>query len=189
MQPSAFHAKLKEQTMPLHAKLEEAKLPKKLFTQTISAAEYKEYLQKLYALHLCIEKEFLCFQWNKLGINIDDYLRLELLEKDLRLLGQSIDTQMLCYPLKMQSFDHAVGYLYVLTGSTMGGMILSQKADALFKGANNYFLAFGKDTQGRWMRFLQAMQRYCESKGDASCDAIIEGAAQCYNDFIKSFNG
>jgi heme oxygenase len=189
MQPSAFHTRLKEQMMPLHAKLETATLPKKLFMQTISVDEYAEYLSRLYALHYCIENEFLCFQWRAFGINIDEYLRLDLLEKDLRILKRQLEQNIPCYYLKMQSFEHAIGYLYVLTGSTMGGMILSKKADALFKGANNYFEAFGEQTQTRWMQFLQALGRYGEENGSESQNAIIEGASQCYNDFIVSFNG
>ena len=179
MQMNKFHQELKNQTMPLHDRLEALELPKKLVDETISKDEYITYLLKLYALHYKIESQLQAFEWSKFNIEIASYLRLELIEKDLQHLGATPPKEI-DNGIEIASFDEAIGHLYVLTGSTMGGVILSQKVQKLFHGANLYFSGFGDETHGRWMQFLASLTRYTQENGRSNQEAIIKGAINCY---------
>lgn len=165
--------------MALHDELEQLQLPQKLVDETISKDEYIQYLLRLHALHSDIEPQLQKFDWGVVGLTLENYLRLPMIEKDLQSLQAPVPNKS-SQDLEIASFDEALGYLYVLTGSTMGGMILSQKVLKLFNGAHCYFSAFGQHTQQRWMQFLGALSHHGQQNGTTSEDAIITGAINCY---------
>lgn len=184
-----FHIRLKDETKLFHDLLESQKLPKKLYTLTITKEEYIKYLEIFLMIHSCIEDELMKFdQWESFGIDVTRYLRKELLIQDLSLLGVD-DLLTVTQTLKINDFETALGYLYVLTGSTMGGMILSKKVSEVFantpyENANSYFSAFGADTQRMFMEFMKLLEIYASSLGEYKKTSIINGAKECYM-FVK----
>ncbi|MFP4486638.1 MAG: biliverdin-producing heme oxygenase [Campylobacterales bacterium] len=180
-----FHRELKEQTREFHDELEKSTLPKKLFNQTISKDEYITYLYKMYIVHYAVENALNKFSWQEFGIDIQEYLRLPLLQKDLLFLDKDGFVQPNVQILDIKTLDDAIGYLYVLTGSTMGGKILSQKATLLFGKANCYFEAFGEDTLNRWEQFLIRLSAYVQKKDQNSRRKIVLSAEECYK-FVQA---
>lgn len=184
-----FHTKLKEDTKPFHDLLESQTLPKKLYTLSITKEEYIKYLEIFLMIHICIEDEIVKFpQWESFGIDARRYLRKELLKQDLSLLGVN-DVSSHTQQLKIDDFETALGYLYVLTGSTMGGMVLSKKVSEVFantpyENANLYFNAFGVDTQKMFMEFMRTLEMYASSLSEDKKNNIIKGAKECYI-FVK----
>ena len=179
MQIDSFHKRLKDTTAPLHSKLEGLELPKKLVDKRLSKQEYAIYLQRLHSLHAKVEPKLQQFAWSEYGITVSNYMRLQLLEKDLQTVGAAREKSS-ANDFDIASFDEAFGYLYVLTGSTMGGAILSQKVLDLFGEGNQYFNAFGSQTHQRWMQFLAALAKYTQQNGDAAKEGVIQGAIACY---------
>ncbi len=184
-----FHTKLKEDTKPFHDLLESQTLPKKLYTLSITKEEYIKYLEIFLMIHICIEDEIVKFsQWESFGIDARRYFRKELLKQDLSLLGVN-DVSSHTQQLKIDDFETALGYLYVLTGSTMGGMVLSKKVSEVFantpyENANLYFNAFGVDTQKMFMEFMRTLEMYASSLSKDKKNNIIKGAKECYI-FVK----
>ncbi|MEW6551120.1 MAG: biliverdin-producing heme oxygenase [Campylobacterota bacterium] len=184
-----FHIRLKEETKPFHDLLESQTLPKKLYTLTITKEEYIRYLEIFLMIHTSIEDELMKYnQWESFGIDVKRYLRRELLIQDLSLLGVD-DLLTTTQTLKINDFETALGYLYVLTGSTMGGMILSKKVSEVFantsyENANSYFSAFGADTQRMFMEFMKLLEIYVASLSEDKKTSIINGAKECYI-FVK----
>lgn len=174
-----FHLRLKEQTKSYHDTLEELYLTKNLVDKTITKDEYITYLNGLLCLHESVESQLLRFSWEDIRIEIKSYLRKELLQKDLLVLGDKSDLKG-CEGIELKSFNEALGFLYVLTGSTMGGKILAQKVLEIpaLESANNYFNAFGEQTMMLWGDFMQKFTRYVEQ--NSVQDEVMEGAKNCY---------
>ena len=172
-------------TQSLHDQLEAETLPKKLYAMKITEQEYMQYMLIFFRIHHDIEEELLKFsQWSEFGINIESYMRLELIKKDLKVMGIEFILDS-CNDIELESFEKALGYLYVLTGSTMGGMILSQKVTQTFeespyKTANSYFNAFGEDTKMMFFSFMQFLENYVQKLSTQKQDEIVQGAKDCY---------
>lgn len=172
-------------TQSLHDELEAETLPKKLYSMQITEQEYMQYMLIFFRIHHDVEEQLLYFsQWNEFGINIKSYMRLELIKQDLKIMGIEFILDS-CNDVHLESFEKALGYLYVLTGSTMGGMILSQKVAQTFNGssyknANTYFNAFGEDTKMMFVSFMQFLGNYAQNLDEKKQNEIIQGAKECY---------
>ncbi|MGM0624095.1 MAG: biliverdin-producing heme oxygenase [Campylobacterota bacterium] len=180
---NTFHQRLKDETKQLHDALEQLYITKSLVEGTITTNEYKEYLKRLHCMHAVIERQLIDFDWQSIGIDIERYLRKELVQNDLKSLEVDFE-QTQCKKIDIENFEQALGFLYVLTGSTMGGKILAQKVEQnpSLPNVNSYFHAFEEDTMGRWMEFLQKFSSYVEkNKAD---EAVLEGAKKCYG-YVK----
>lgn len=119
-----------------------------------------------------------------MGFDIKKYFREELINKDLAILDVKYPNSFLI-DLDIKNFSYAIGYLYVLTGSTMGGMILSKKVVELFDNKsstipNNYFSAFGEATHPMFFQFLGFVNNYIQTSDNLQKQDIIEGAKECY---------
>lgn len=180
-----FHLKLKLETKFLHDQLELEELPKSLYNQTITKESYIRYLEILLAIHRAIESELKKFnQWDNFGIDLESYLRLELLKKDLSLFGV-VNFKDNKTTLCINNFEKALGYLYVLTGSTMGGSILATKVSQVFNStpyayANNYFEAFKDKTKIMFFEFMKLLEMYSSRSDQEEQTNIILGAKECY---------
>lgn len=184
---------LKTATQDLHKAVEECYYPKQLFTSKITQAEYINYLKIFYALHNAIEKEFTKFnhQWEQYDFPYQNYYRLDLIQKDLENLGASIEDSHL-ENFSIGSFPQAIGFLYVLTGSTMGGMLLSSKVEhhptlQSYNSINNYFLGFQDKTHQMWGEFIQFLHLYV-AQNQYDKEKIIIGAKSCFELIIKELN-
>ncbi len=184
MQLSPFHKLLKEETSIYHDDLEKELLPKKIFNLEISKEEYISYLKLFLQIHKKVENELSKFHdWEELNFDLKSYFREKLILKDLEILNTQI-TSKKDLELKIESFPGALGFLYVLTGSTMGGIVLSKKIEQTFKNssyenANNYFNAFKEKNHSMFFALMKLIEDY--SKDSLSHQKeIIKGAINCY---------
>lgn len=183
MQLSPFHKLLKEETSTYHDDLEKELLPIKIFNLTISKEEYIKYLELFFEIHNGVEKELLKFnKWSELNFDIESYFRKNLILKDLEILDTEINNKNL--DIKIHNFPEALGFLYVLTGSTMGGIILSKKVEEIFKNApyknaNNYFNAFGEKNHTMFFVLMKLIEEYSRDS-EIYQKGIIRGAINCY---------
>ena len=197
---SSLHLQLKEQTKVIHDSLESMDVPKKIFRGSITPLEYVNYLEVFYRLHLFLEAQILKFEIEFLAYDIDvkSYCRADLLAQDLATLLKYTQEDALVSGASLgyeeiASFEEAIGYLYVFTGSTMGGKILSKKIEENFQDSvpekvNRYFEAFGDQTDGMWMHFLDFLKKYSEKNPtNLENNAILKGAFECYGAVARSF--
>jgi len=184
MQLSSFHKQLKEETSSYHDELEKEVLPKKIFNLEISKEEYKSYLKLFFQIHKEIEDELSKFEdWEKLDFDLKSYFREKLILKDLEIINTQIDSKK-DSELKIESFPEALGFLYVLTGSTMGGIVLSKKIEERFKNstyenANNYFSAFKEKNHPMFFALMKFIEDYSKDSLTHQKE-IIKGAINCY---------
>lgn len=113
-------------------------------------------------------------------------MRAALLQRDLLLLGLSaaeIYDLRRCPELPaIHSVAQALGCLYVLEGSTLGGQIIVRRireADVIDPMACSYFLSHGDRVGFMWTRFASAVETYAATHSDAR-DVICSAAKEMF---------
>ncbi|WP_215745691.1 biliverdin-producing heme oxygenase [Gluconobacter sp. P1C6_b] len=106
--------------------------------------------------------------------------RAELLKDDLCQMGLAVPAvQAECLP---ESDGTAMGVLYVLEGSRLGGRVLSGRVGEGLPRA--YLSAFHQ--KGEWPAFLEQLGQYLDESDGARRQAVTEGAVATFGRFRKS---
>lgn len=150
-----------------------------------SREDYAALLRGLLDFHCSLEEELStpgwAPQWRALGLDLDDYRRSHLLRQDLDALGQS-DPDVEPRPIGLPGFAEALGALYVLEGSSLGGRYLApQFLEAVGPVPVAFFQSEGRGHPDPWRSLRSALDRYGESGGDA--DAVVRGAETAFTAF------
>ena len=76
-----------------------------------------------------------------------------------------------------------MGALYVVEGSTLGGIQLAQALEPLIRSGEgrSFFLGYGDRYGAMWRLFLDRLEDCASS--EAACSAVIEGAIGAFADF------
>jgi heme oxygenase len=127
--------------------------------ENLSLTSYSNILQRLYGF-------WARWQPQIAGMLQDEVLlkprrRLHLLAADLMALGVSpaaLDDLPRCPPIDLQSKAAAMGSLYVMEGSSLGGRVISRHVErrlgAAGRDACRYFQGYGQETGAMWGSFL-----------------------------------
>jgi heme oxygenase (biliverdin-IX-beta and delta-forming) len=176
---------LKESTKEFHRSVE-SKL-QSLMRDDLSMATYKAILSRFYGFYFSIESQLkLIAGLDDAGLEIARRYKVPLLIFDLELLGYStkqIDQLPKCHDLPiLGSIPEALGYLYVVEGSTLGGKIIMSHLMKIMPSANiqamRFFNSYGTDVGAMWTTFLTVLDRHCNEFNDS--DVVIDSACQTF---------
>ena len=85
------------------------------------------------------------------------------LRRDLVALGVTPDVERLAVPPRLDSVAEAMGFQYVLEGSTLGGQVI--RRDAASRGLDleglGFFDVYGSETGNRWRSFRILLEQWC----------------------------
>ena len=147
---------------------------------------YIELLQALARVHGAFEQSLARFDWTRLGIDFDARRRMRWLAEDLSALSANIarPPQLKVAP---ENLFEALGALYVLEGSTLGGQVVLEQATALHgiscrRGAR-FLYGHGQRTGRLWRDFLDVLDRTAVA-WSAEADCIERGAVRAYAEFV-----
>ncbi len=152
-----FLQNLRTQTRSSHKALEQNPLSFLLMQDTVGVEDYINYLKKLYGFIRGFEKNVFPILQNTLP-NIEQREKTSLLEMDL--LVQHQDLSMIEMPNDLmfrQNFStesSALGGMYVLEGSTLGGQIINRHLQQHI-GQSHYFTGYAAETGKTWKSFLE----------------------------------
>ena len=154
-----------------------------------SRANYTILLQHLWRVHSSYEALCSAFDWRPLGIDFDSRRRSRWLAEDLALLEAMPSEENAPLPA-IGTIEHALGALYVLEGSSLGGQILLREALKLpgisvTHGAQ-FLHGYGPKTRAYWNSFLEALDRFPPDGGAAF--AIEQGAMETFQQFNIALN-
>jgi heme oxygenase len=177
--PSSLCARLRVATWDEHAAVErQIRLPDGVAT----LEAYRDLLRGFLAVHRPLGQAILALPgWQATGIDPRERLRIADLEADLRALGA--DPACLHRPEEhvrpAGSMAGALGALYVLEGSTLGGLVIARAlrerfGDAIV-GAMAFLAGRGPRTVPMWRRFKTALDAYGLAFPEQA-DAVIAGA-------------
>lgn len=173
-------SRLKEATRARHEAVE-GRLGLMRLTSTLDG--YVGALRSFYGLHRAAEKAFSRVSgWDAVGIAPDERRKAPLLEADLIRLGMTpaeIAALPPCSTLPpIDDMPAALGAMYVLEGSTLGGRYIARAVEArlgLTPGDGcSYFASYGARVGAMWRAFGAAVDAYA---GDESVRAAVERSA------------
>jgi heme oxygenase len=182
-QSESLTARLRKETADLHAAVEEvACLPHSVR----SRADYSAVLTALLGFHVSVESALnnrgWTRKWAELGIVLTRHHRSALLADDLTAMGAPVTLPVEPAPLSVTTFPAALGCLYVVEGSALGGQVIAPVIrHQLGAVPTSFFDSAGRDHPSPWRDLKNALQQYGESEPDH--DAVIEGARATFMGF------
>jgi len=188
-----IHSILKRSTNDFHKALE-VKL-RVLLSADISLDQYASVHKKFFGFYRPIEERlFSIRRWDDPELQLEDRLKTPLLIDDLACLD--VDHEKLaglpvCGTLPgLETVPEALGCLYVLEGSTLGGQIITAHLKKVLpldesRGCS-FFNNYGNDVGRMWSSFLRVLTRHCDSNGDA--DAVVHSACQTFESLDRWFS-
>jgi heme oxygenase len=168
--------RLRGATRELHETLE-ARLD--ILTQMESLAGRRALAERFHALHAGVEAAVAPKLERLPGLDFDQRLRTKVLAIDLEALGAKPSPPAPVAPAGTTS--EALGFLYVLEGSSLGGHVIRKQA--LAKGLDlrgmSFLNPYGEQTGAYWKGFLAVLERECPAhdtrRGEAAAQAAVAG--------------
>lgn len=117
------------------------------------------------------------------GLDFEHRLKTPALRRDLKSLGARGEAAATALPPALASRAHALGFAYVLEGSTLGGRVIRKRlrAAGVTLEGTGFFDIYGADTGRRWQDFCAVLERECAgSEGEA-----VAGAARGF-DYVRA---
>jgi heme oxygenase len=149
-----------------------------------SRENYATLLGRLWSVHDAYEERLAPLNWCSLGVDFASRRRAGWLAEDLMTLG-ALRPKPIGPLARITTIERALGCLYVLEGSSLGGQILLREAlklpgVSITHGAR-FLHGHGPQTRAMWSNFLRTLNTY-EPSGDAAAD-IERGALEAFGDF------
>lgn len=173
-------SRLRAETTESHELVESAvDIPGRMRTRD----DYRTLLRGLAELHAGLETQLaapeLAGAWRSVGVNITDHCRLACLLADLGALG---GTDVTPVDVPAMDFGTAMGCLYVLEGSALGGRVVARMVhDALGEVPTTFLTGAGRGRQ--WPAVRAALRTFDEQGGDG--DAVVAGALATFALFTR----
>lgn len=179
---------LKEQTKTLHDKVEEKLQSQKIMDKSYTLQDYHRLLKSNY--HFLLEFEDAVFAHISAEtteqIHARERKKLPVIEKDLAAFQdlQSFSNKN----ISIKNEAEALGILYVMEGSTLGGNIIAKNLakNPSFKDISyNYFGFYGEKTGFFWKNFKEVLEQKAEN---ADAQDFLDGANRAYQFLIDHSN-
>jgi heme oxygenase len=188
-----IHSNLKSATQNSHAALE-TRL-RVLLSDDLSLPQYAAVQKKFYGFYQPIEVQLASIHgWDDPEVDIQSRLKLPLLASDL--LSLAVDpTEIQQLPLcgsipRLETVPEALGCLYVLEGSTLGGRIITRHLKTILPVDENlgctFFNSYGADVGRMWSTFLGVLARHSEKNHDD--DVVVESACKTFSSLENWFS-
>ncbi len=174
--PPSLHARLRSATTPAHEALEGAL---DMLREPLDRGRFIRLLSGFHGFHRTWERAIT----RHLPPALVPRPRLALIEGDLRALGLGDDALRAIAPCEAAARlgadpDLALGSVYVLEGSTLGGRMITRHVDRAPwcpSGGLRYFDPYGADTGSRWRTTLAHL-----SAAGGDPERIVSGAVQTF---------
>lgn len=146
-----------------------------IFTRIDAPAGRRRLVERFHGLHAGVEGALAPWLADLEGLEFEARRRTRVLEADLAALGSSPAGLAVCAPAPLSSAAEALGLMYVMEGSTLGGHIICKRLEAA--GRDRVGLSFldpyGPQGGARWRRFLEILER--ETGDDRAAGAAARG--------------
>lgn len=168
-------ARVRAETGEAHRRLE-ARLD--IVEATASEAGRRRLVERFYGLHAGAERVLSPLLSSVVGLGYAERRRGEALESDLTALGHPDPGSVPICPLAAPaSVAEALGLLYVLEGSTLGGKIIRRRLQDRGQAMTglSFLDPYGSRTGAQWRAFLAVLHRESPPGDPATGDQVIEG--------------
>lgn len=187
----AFLNNLRTATAASHTALEALPVSESILKPDVTDLDYAHYLNLMRDVVKDAEQNIFPIL-NTVVPDLESRNKTQHIEADLAALGAITETaeKPLSEGIEHLTIPFALGILYVVEGSSLGGRVILKNINAVLghdadSGAA-YFSGYGGQTGSRWKAFLEVLVTY-ESANDAA-DEIIAGANYAFDSIKKHFS-
>jgi heme oxygenase len=184
---ASMHHQLRQATKQSHHLLDHHPLLAPLVRQDLTVLQYGNALAALHGVQQRAEAGILAFLAGHPGLfDYQSRLKVAALESDLAALGRSPIGITTPFPTP-RTVGALVGLLYVIEGSTQGGLMIARLLQTLPIAPLPiaYFSVYGRTSTQKWEEFLQFAERHHSSQEqeDAIATAVSAfEAIMCHMD-------
>ena len=178
--------KLKQQTRSYHETIER---DMDVVYRIHSVEEYRVLLQKFWGFYDPIETKLAAMnEWNDLNFDFEQRRKAPLLLDDLQVLGgfdRSSHQLPRCTDTpQVNTFLQALGCMYVLEGSTLGGQIIARQIHETLgfdeKHGCTFYNSYGHDVGPMWKAFGSFLDEYVTHVADDVESVLIQSACETF---------
>ncbi|MES2894143.1 MAG: biliverdin-producing heme oxygenase [Bacteroidota bacterium] len=188
-----FFNQLKEDTASMHRALEQLPLSVAITSPEITTTGYRNYLLRMLPVVQDLEKNIFPLLANTIP-DLEERRKLPLLLDDLHYLDEEFENTAIL-PLSAahenMSTAFAMGIMYVLEGSTLGGRFIGNNVQKALgytpETGARYFGGYGGATGSMWKNFLQQLGKAEAAEGAG--EEIINGARFAFTKIYNQFKG
>jgi heme oxygenase (biliverdin-IX-beta and delta-forming) len=179
-------ARLRDGTRDLHVAAESAM---SYLAGTVDETGYRTFLERWYGFHVVLEPRLSAWHRREAVLDWDRRRKLPLLEADLGDLGVDRPARLglpRCQGVPaVATTAEALGALYVVEGSTLGGLVLRDRLrDApLPPGCFRFLSSYGSQTGRRWHGYRAAASAWV-GVDDARADAVLSAARDAFTALV-----
>lgn len=182
---ATFLERLRHATAQAHQDLENLPLSASIINPEVTNTQYATYLQLMHDVVYDTEQNVFPLLENIVP-DLEARRKDHYITADLQQLNHKSNTsgnKPVTQELENISPAFALGIMYVVEGSSLGGRVILKNINAVLghdaeKGAS-YFSGYGGQTGSHWKGFLGALTDFESQTG--SGDAIIAGANHTFN--------
>ncbi|WP_159473635.1 biliverdin-producing heme oxygenase [Dyadobacter sp. 3J3] len=179
-----FLKDLRQKTSESHVNLEENRFSKAILGPEVKLSDYQLYIAKLYGVIKACENDIFPVIASILT-DMGERFKSRLMLDDLLKTGFSIDqvTSIPVFKFNKLSVSDALGAMYVIEGSTLGGKILYKHMNQVLglneQNGASYFYGYGQQTGLLWKSFITTLAQYAVEE---NCEEeIIFSAVSTFN--------
>lgn len=178
-------SQIKEYTKEAHQQLEKIVIGK--LKNIKNDGDYATLLKYFYAYFSSLEKAIAPFIDKNVLVDFPDRRKADRLKHDIISLGGSVEDLPAVETPNIQSAAAAMGALYVMEGSVMGGSIIvgMLQTNGITKGLD-FFSGYGAETQDMWQQFISALNT--TAKNEQETEEIVKSAKATFTNFAKAFD-
>ena len=175
---------IKEQTKKDHQSVEKVLIGE--LKDLSSVTEYAALLKRLFVFFKPIEERVHQLIETSMLPDIGERQHSSRLMQDIHATRTNFNVSSEKLHLSIDSISYALGVLYVMEGSTLGGQIIVKMLDDRLSvskiGANAYFNSYGTHTHQKWSDFKEAILKFEDAIEE---DVMIAGAKDTFNALQK----
>jgi len=175
---------IKEATKAAHQDLEKKVILK--LKAIRSNADYADVLKHFYAYFNAVEQAIAPYITNELLPDHAERRNSEYLKRDIEELSATVDELPEVHAPKIENTLQALGAMYVMEGSIMGGPIIVQMLAkyGVTKGVS-FFSGYGEATGMMWGKFVAVMN--AQAGNEAEETLAIDAANETFSQFSEVF--
>lgn len=178
---------LKQNTAEYHDAAEKLFNSEKIFNKTFTLDDYKKIINTNYLMLLHSEDKIFGSLSDKYSekLQLINRVKLPLIEKDLESL--SLENQTVSHDLHFDNEHEALGAMYVIEGSTLGGNVIAKqlsKTEGFDQVTFNFFGCYQENTGPMWKNFKEVLDTEVTEE---NYNEVLSGAKKLYT-FLLNVN-
>ncbi len=185
--------RLKTETKPYHESVEQFAHSNKIMDHTLSLDQYRELIISQYQLHQALEDRMaqVLSPAQKTELEFDQRRKIDFLAQDMGLVAPDSlheNAAELVAQYQITDLYDALGAMYVLEGSTLGGAVIRRELAKNPNIANqvadfHYYGCYGSLIGERWKNFLGLLNAWADT--DEKQDAVVQKAKDTFKLFER----